>query len=183
LRTLKISAFAFPKIFLLRPEDLLTILLTVWYFFNSVVFLAVWFLPLTDHILLSARSIVEAGIPIDKLGGVSIGAFMCALWGAHRDLNVMSARCRGWFTNMCRYVGLLDLTYPITSLFAGNYFNWTLTETFGTELTIEDLWLPFYCVSTDVTLSRERVHLSGREERRKNLFFRTLLLMYLYDSS
>lgn len=107
------------------------------------------------------RSIVEAGIPIDKVGGVSIGAFMGALWGAHRDLNVMTARCRQWFTNMCRYVGLLDLTYPITSLFAGNYFNWTLTETFGTDLNIEDLWLPFYCVSTDVTLSSERVHLSG----------------------
>ena len=86
---------------------------------------------------------------------------MGSLWAAHRDLALMTARSRGWFTNMCRYVGLLDLTYPITSLFAGNYFNWTLTETFDTELNIEDLWLPFYCVSTDVTLSRERVHVSG----------------------
>jgi predicted acylesterase/phospholipase RssA len=107
------------------------------------------------------RSIVEAGIPIDRVGGVSIGAYMGSLWSAHRDLALMTSRCREWFWNMCRYAGLLDLTYPITSLFAGNYFNWTLRETFGEELNIEDLWLPFYCVSTDVTLSRERVHVSG----------------------
>jgi lysophospholipid hydrolase len=86
---------------------------------------------------------------------------MGSLWSAHRDLAVMTSRCRQWFSNMCRYAGLLDLTYPITSLFAGNYFNWTLAETFGEELNIEDLWLPFYCVSTDVTLSRERVHFTG----------------------
>ena len=62
---------------------------------------------------------------------------------------------------LIRYAGLLDLTYPITSLFTGGYFNWTLTETFPPELDIEDLWIPYYCVSTDVTVSRERIHTSG----------------------
>merc|ERR1712137_992016 len=97
------------------------------------------------------RSIVEAGIPIDKVGGVSIGAFMGGLWVIHRDLSVMTVITRQWFYNMTRYAGLLDLTYPITSLFTGGYFNWTLTETFPPELDIEDLWIPYYCVSTDVT--------------------------------
>jgi len=107
------------------------------------------------------RSIVEAGIPIDKVGGVSIGAFMGGLWAIHRDLSVMTVITRQWFYNMTRYAGLLDLTYPITSLFTGGYFNWTLTETFPPELDIEDLWIPYYCVSTDVTVSRERIHTSG----------------------
>lgn len=72
----------------------------------------------------------EAGIPIDKVGGVSIGAFMGALWAIHRDIDEMTAKSRKWFYNMTRYSGLLDLTYPMTSLFTGGYFNWTLTETF-----------------------------------------------------
>lgn len=46
-------------------------------------------------------------------------------------------------------------------MFTGKYFNWTLTETFGSDLTIEDLWLPFFCCSTDITMSQERVHTSG----------------------
>ncbi|XP_023346328.1 neuropathy target esterase sws [Eurytemora carolleeae] len=107
------------------------------------------------------RSMFEAGIPIDKVGGVSIGAFMGALWAIHRDIDEMTAKSRKWFYNMTRYSGLLDLTYPMTSLFTGGYFNWTLTETFDKEIQIEDLWLPFYCVSTDITLSQERVHTSG----------------------
>ena len=55
----------------------------------------------------------------------------------------------------------MDLTYPLTSLFSGKYFNWTLTDIFGTELCIEDLWLPFFCISTDITTSKQRVHTKG----------------------
>jgi len=107
------------------------------------------------------RSIMEAGIPVDKVGGVSIGAFMTALWSMHRDFGHVTTKASQWFYNMTRYVGLLDLTYPATSLFTGGYFNWTLTQTFPDEAQIEDLWLPFYCVSTDVTVSRQRVHTTG----------------------
>ena len=107
------------------------------------------------------RSLMEAGVPIDKLGGVSIGAFMGSLWSIHRDINKVTEKSKKWFYSMTRYVALFDLTYPITSLFTGRYFNWTLKETFGREIQIEDLWLPFYCVSTDITVSRERVHRSG----------------------
>jgi len=107
------------------------------------------------------RALLEAEIPIDKVGGVSIGAFMGALWSIHRDINFVSNKSKQWFYNMTRYVGLFDLTYPITSIFSGRYFNWTLKETFDQDILIEDLWLPFYCVSTDITVSRERVHRTG----------------------
>jgi len=56
---------------------------------------------------------------------------------------------------------MLDLTYPNTAIFTGAYFNWTLSSTFGEDLNIEDLWLPFFCVSTDITAVRERVHTKG----------------------
>ncbi len=70
----------------------------------------------------------EAGIPVDRLGGVSIGAFLGGLWGTTRDLASATQRAREWFSLLGspRWSGYLDVTYPHTSLFAGRYFNWTL---------------------------------------------------------
>jgi len=38
----------------------------------------------------------EAGIPIDMVGGVSIGAFMGALWCAERNVTTMTQKAREW---------------------------------------------------------------------------------------
>ena len=53
---------------------------------------------------------------------------------------------------------VLDLTYPITSLFTGASFNFSIKLCFPETITIEDLWLPYYSVSTDISTSTERVH-------------------------
>lgn len=42
------------------------------------------------------KSIQEAGIPIDMVGGVSIGAFMGALWCAHRNIATVTQKAREW---------------------------------------------------------------------------------------
>jgi len=107
------------------------------------------------------KSIVEAGIPIDKVGGVSIGAFMTGLWALHRNIGNVSSKSQEWFEWMTNPINLMDLTYPITSLFSGAYFNSSIKTTFPDTINIEDLWLPFYCVSTDISTSTERVHRTG----------------------
>lgn len=38
----------------------------------------------------------EAGIPIDMVGGVSIGAFMGALWCQERNITTMTQKAREW---------------------------------------------------------------------------------------
>ncbi len=85
---------------------------------------------LTLHHFLNAIFVLvqEAGIPVDRLGGVSIGAFLGGLWGTTRDLTSATQRAREWFSLLGspRWSGYLDVTYPHTSLFAGRYFNWTL---------------------------------------------------------
>ena len=108
------------------------------------------------HVGMLKAVITEAGIPVDKIGGVSMGALVGGLWSQYRDYPTISQKTRLYFEYLGNsYVGpLLGLTYPLTSLFTGKYFNWTLTDTFGTDLAIEDLWLPFFCVSTDITISR-----------------------------
>ena len=43
---------------------------------------------------------------------------------------------------------------------AGGSFNRSLSGVFR-ELQVEDLWLPYFCVTTDITTSRMRVHQTG----------------------
>lgn len=38
----------------------------------------------------------EAGIPIDMVGGVSIGAFMGALWCQERNVTTLTQKAREW---------------------------------------------------------------------------------------
>ncbi|XP_026728766.1 neuropathy target esterase sws isoform X1 [Trichoplusia ni] len=107
------------------------------------------------------RAIQEAGIPIDMVGGVSIGAFMGALWCMDRNITTVTQKAREWSQKMTQWgKQLLDLTYPATSMFSGRQFNATIRSTFG-DVHIEDLWLPYFTVTTDISSSCMRVHRHG----------------------
>lgn len=107
------------------------------------------------------KAIQEAGIPIDMVGGVSIGAFMGALWCAERNITSVTQKAREWSKKMTQWHRqIFDLTYPITSMFSGRGFNQTLRDTFG-EVYIEDLWTPYFTLTTDITASCCRVHTNG----------------------
>lgn len=54
----------------------------------------------------------------------------------------------------------MDLTYPMTSMFSGKDFNKTIQQTFG-DTYIEDLWLPYFTITTDITDSCMRTHTHG----------------------
>lgn len=56
---------------------------------------------------------------------------------------------------------LFDLTYPVTSMFSGRDFNQTIKSTFG-DTYIEDLWLPYFTVTTNITDSSMRIHSYGK---------------------
>lgn len=45
-------------------------------------------------------------------------------------------------------------------MFTGQDFNLTLISVFG-ETQIEDLWLPYFTVTTDISASEMRVHTHG----------------------
>lgn len=107
------------------------------------------------------KALIEAGIPIDMVGGVSIGAFMGALYCQEMDLDSFVKKARQFSKRMTSYWSqIIDLTYPMTAMFTGSAFNRIISEDFGNRQ-IEDLWLPFFCVTTDITSSSERVHRHG----------------------
>lgn len=108
------------------------------------------------------QAIQEAGIPIDMVGGVSIGAFMGALWCMEKDIHQVTRKASSWSYKMTQlWRQLVDLTYPVTSMFSGAGFNTMIRETFGEDSLIEDLWLPYFTITTDITSSCMRLHSHG----------------------
>ena len=107
------------------------------------------------------RALEEAGIPIDIVGGTSIGAFNGALYARDADVVPMYGRAKkfaGRMGSMWRFA--LDLTYPSASYTTGHEFNRGIFKTFGNSQ-IEDFWLEFYCNTTNISKSRSEIHTSG----------------------
>ena len=116
------------------------------------------FWPLTVQYF---QSILEAGIPIDHVAGVSIGSCMGGLWAQERDISQVTVKARNFSHKMSqKWRMALDLTWPHSSMMTGFAFNSLIEETFG-ETNIEDLWLPYFTITTDITVSDMRVHDSG----------------------
>ncbi|XP_050163591.1 patatin-like phospholipase domain-containing protein 6 isoform X2 [Myiozetetes cayanensis] len=107
------------------------------------------------------KAMEESGIPIDMVGGTSIGAFIGALYAEERSAVRTMQRAREWAKCMNSvFETVLDLTYPITSMFSGSAFNASINKVFQ-DKQIEDLWLPYFNVTTDITASAMRVHTDG----------------------
>ncbi|XP_068177199.1 patatin-like phospholipase domain-containing protein 6 isoform X2 [Antennarius striatus] len=107
------------------------------------------------------KAMEEAGIPVDIVGGTSIGSFIGALYAEERSAVRTKQRAREWSKAMNSvFKTVLDLTYPITSMFSGSAFNTSIYKVFQ-DKQIEDLWLPYFNVTTDITASAMRVHQDG----------------------
>uniref|UniRef100_A0A8C5C037 Patatin like phospholipase domain containing 7 n=1 Tax=Gadus morhua TaxID=8049 RepID=A0A8C5C037_GADMO len=107
------------------------------------------------------RAVSEAGIPVDLIGGTSIGSLMGALYAEDRSHSRMRMRAREWAMEMTSvFKKVLDLTYPITSMFSGAAFNSGISKVFKLKQ-IEDLWIPYFNITTDITASAMRVHTDG----------------------
>jgi predicted acylesterase/phospholipase RssA len=107
------------------------------------------------------RALEEAGIPIDRVGGTSMGAVMAGLHARGFDWKGMVRRNRwGWV----KYKPHKLYTLPIISLLSSRKAERMLDMMFGDDQ-IEDLWLSYFCVSTNLTQAEVMVHRSGEMER------------------
>lgn len=103
------------------------------------------------------KALSEAKVPIDAVAGVSIGAIVAASVAAQWTPDAIMEAFRKSFvaTNP-----LSDFTLPLVSLVRGRKVNKLLRDAFG-HLRIEDLTLPFFCVSANLTTGRPFVHDHG----------------------
>ena len=103
------------------------------------------------------RALREHGIPIDLVGGTSMGGILAAGVAADwTDKELVDCFRRGFVdTNP-----LSDFTFPLVSLVSGRKVGHLLRREFG-DIDIEDLPLPFFCVSSNLTSGRIAVHQQG----------------------
>ena len=107
------------------------------------------------------RALEEAGVPVDLVGGTSIGAFIGGLYARDAEVVSMYGRAKrfaGRMGSIWRFA--LDLTYPSVSYTTGHEFNRGIYKTFGNSQ-IEDFWITFYCNTTNISKSRAEIHTSG----------------------
>lgn len=103
------------------------------------------------------RALQGAGVPVDLVGGTSMGAILGAGIAAGWSTEELLERFRRSFVDVNP---LRDYTLPIVSLVSGRKVTALLRREFG-EMGIEDLPLPFYCVSSNLTTGQSAVHRSG----------------------
>lgn len=103
------------------------------------------------------QALRDLDIPIDAVGGTSGGSL------------VGGAVARGWPVDQIRSTlrrGMversnpMDLTIPFIALASGQRITDRLRESAG-EAEIEDLWLDYFCVSTNLSSNEAKVHRRG----------------------
>ena len=108
------------------------------------------------------KAIEELGVPIDYVCGTSQGAFMAALLGCYESYEGIRKPTDEMAKKMGNVWELLkDATLPLMSYFSGYRFNNSIRSFFPDDVKIEDLWLPFFCVTTNISQADICVHRTG----------------------
>lgn len=107
------------------------------------------------------KALEDNGIPVDMIGGTSIGAFVGGLYAKDYDFVPVYGRAKTFAGRMASiWRSLLDLTIPVTSYITGHEFNRGIWKAFG-DSRIEDFWIKYYANSTNITESLMEIHTSG----------------------
>jgi predicted acylesterase/phospholipase RssA/CRP-like cAMP-binding protein len=102
------------------------------------------------------RAMLELGIPIDWVGGVSIGSILGA--GIAMDMGLEPALAAARHALVTRKP-FSDYTLPIVSLVGGRRMDRVLKEYFTQQ--IEDLPIPYFCISCTLDDGALNIHESG----------------------
>lgn len=103
------------------------------------------------------RALHEAKIPIDLIGGVSSGSIIGALYAMGYTLDAIQDQ----FQSILRSVNYYsDMTLPIVAFSTGAFVTHQYKQLYG-EMQIEDLFLPYFAVSANLSQARTVVHRTG----------------------
>ncbi len=103
------------------------------------------------------QALEECKIPVDLVGGSSFGAIMAAGpalgWSAQR----LRERVK---QTLVEPGSVVDYTVPLTALTTGRKATTRIRNAFG-DAYIEDLWLPYFCLSSNLTRGGVVQHTRG----------------------
>ncbi|MFB9148298.1 patatin-like phospholipase family protein [Roseovarius ramblicola] len=104
------------------------------------------------------QAMSEAGVPVDYIGGTSVGAAMAAAIARALPAEEIMRRCNEIFVTS-RAMNRLNV--PLYSVLDHRIFDTQLAKHFGEGL-IEDLALPFFAVSSNLSRNDIHVHRFGQ---------------------
>ena len=102
------------------------------------------------------RALTEYGVDVDLVGGTSMGAILSATFAMglnYRDTLKLARQ-------LASPLKLFDPTVPVVSFFASDKVTQVLRRIYG-DTQIEDLWMPCFCVSSNLTHAVAMVHRRG----------------------
>jgi predicted acylesterase/phospholipase RssA/CRP-like cAMP-binding protein len=102
------------------------------------------------------KALHEAGVPVDMVAGTSMGAMVGAVHALGYAPDVMLDRCRAW----TRERPWTDFTLPLASIVRGRRIRRALEHLLG-DGRIEDLWLPYACMTSNLTRATADAHTEG----------------------
>jgi len=106
---------------------------------------------------LGVQKVIEQhGINIDYIGGSSMGGLLGASMAMGQDTEAIN-RLSAVFAKKS---ALYDYTLPLASLMKSAKLTYFCHEVYG-ETRIEDLWIPFFCVSSNLADGKEVIHDRG----------------------
>jgi predicted acylesterase/phospholipase RssA/CRP-like cAMP-binding protein len=100
------------------------------------------------------QALSETGFAVDLVGGTSIGAAFGALMAMDLTPPAIVEACRVFKEEK------VDYTLPMLALSGGFGLAAAARKLFG-DILIEDLWLPFFCVTTNLTRAELTIHRTG----------------------
>jgi predicted acylesterase/phospholipase RssA/CRP-like cAMP-binding protein len=105
------------------------------------------------------QALEQCGVPIDFVGGTSMGAAVAAHWAIAADVSALT-RIGGEFSNNFSRHIFREQTLPFKSLNTARRFTKFLQDLFG-DVRIEDLWIPYFCTSANLSKAEIEVHEEG----------------------
>jgi NTE family protein/lysophospholipid hydrolase len=103
------------------------------------------------------RALREAGVPIDMIGGTSMGAVMASLVAMGQDWDQMLETNReAWLRDKPHK----EYSLPFISLIRSRRLDAMARKIWG-EIDIEDLWISFFCISCNLSTSATVIHERG----------------------
>ncbi|MDD2758852.1 MAG: cyclic nucleotide-binding domain-containing protein [Methylomonas sp.] len=100
------------------------------------------------------KALKEFNIPVDLIGGNSMGAILAAEYALQWNEEHILEQTRQLCLQGDRF------TLPLVSLFSGKTMTAALQALFD-DVMIEDLWMPFFCVSCNISRARLMTHDQG----------------------